>query len=73
MRDIVHPDIELPPPEELRSEIKRLRVSDKGPGVENKNRAMEFGFSGASPLAGVGLFLAYLLALHRRANVEWRF
>ena len=26
-------------------------------------------------LAGflVGLFLAYLLALHRRANVEWRF
>jgi hypothetical protein len=26
-------------------------------------------------LAGflVGLFLAYLLALHRRANAEWRF
>lgn len=26
-------------------------------------------------LAGffVGLFLAFLLALHRRANVEWRF
>ena len=21
----------------------------------------------------VGLFVAYLLALHRRANVEWRF
>ena len=36
-----------------------VRVSDKGPGVENKSRAMEFGFSGASPgalgeIRGVG-------------------
>src|SRR5687768_5488693 len=36
-----------------------VRVSDKGPGVENKNRAVEFGFSGASPgalgeIRGVG-------------------
>src|SRR5215212_7471656 len=42
-----------------------VRVSDKGPGVENKNRAMEFGFSGASPEAlreirgvGAGLGIA---------------
>jgi DNA-binding transcriptional ArsR family regulator len=28
-----------------------VRVSDKGPGVENKQRAMEFGFSGAAPEA----------------------
>jgi hypothetical protein len=26
-----------------------VRVSDKGPGVENKSRAMEIGFSGAAP------------------------
>lgn len=26
-----------------------VRVSDRGPGVENKSRAMEFGFSGARP------------------------
>jgi DNA-binding transcriptional ArsR family regulator len=36
-----------------------VRVSDKGPGVENKSRAMEFGFSGAAPgalgeIRGVG-------------------
>src|ERR671910_3331049 len=36
-----------------------VRVSDKGPGVENKSRAMEFGFSGATPetlgeIRGVG-------------------
>ncbi len=36
-----------------------VRVSDKGPGVENKSRAMEFGFSGAPPetlgeIRGVG-------------------
>ena len=36
-----------------------VRVSDKGPGVEHKNRAMEFGFSGATPgaladIRGVG-------------------
>src|SRR5215212_1999088 len=42
-----------------------VRVSDKGPGVENKSRAMEFGFSGASPEAlreirgvGAGLGIA---------------
>src|ERR671921_668376 len=26
-----------------------VRRSDKGPGVENKSRALEFGFSGAAP------------------------
>lgn len=36
-----------------------VRVSDKGAGVENKSRAMEFGFSGATPetlgeIRGVG-------------------
>src|ERR671913_1048465 len=36
-----------------------VRVADKGPGVENKSRAMEFGFSGAAPgalgeIRGVG-------------------
>lgn len=36
-----------------------VRVSDKGPGIGNKARAMEFGFSGASPevlrdIRGVG-------------------
>src|ERR671916_2361476 len=36
-----------------------VRVSDKGPGIENKGRAMEFGFSGTSPgalgeIRGVG-------------------
>jgi Histidine kinase-, DNA gyrase B-, and HSP90-like ATPase/Sugar-specific transcriptional regulator TrmB len=42
-----------------------VRVSDKGPGVENKSRAMEFGFSGAAPGAlgeirgiGAGLGIA---------------
>ena len=42
-----------------------VRVSDKGPGVENKQRAMEFGFSGAAPEAleqirgiGAGLGIA---------------
>jgi hypothetical protein len=42
-----------------------VRVSDKGPGVENKSRAMEFGFSGATPEAmgdirgvGAGLGIA---------------
>jgi hypothetical protein len=32
-----------------------VRVSDKGPGVENKSRAMEFGFSGAAPGALGGI------------------
>src|SRR5918993_2186333 len=36
-----------------------VRISDKGPGVENKARAFEFGFSGATPdalreIRGVG-------------------
>ena len=42
-----------------------VRVSDKGPGVRDKDRAMEYGFSGASPEAlreirgvGAGLGLA---------------
>jgi len=42
-----------------------VRVSDKGPGVENKSRVMEFGFSGATPEAlreirgiGAGLGIA---------------
>lgn len=42
-----------------------VRVSDKGPGVEDKQRAMEFGFSGATPEAlreirgvGAGLGIA---------------
>ncbi len=42
-----------------------VRVSDKGPGVEDKARAMEFGFSGAAPEAaqqirgvGAGLGIA---------------
>jgi anti-sigma regulatory factor (Ser/Thr protein kinase) len=42
-----------------------VRVSDKGPGVENKDRAMEYGFSGAKPEAlgeirgvGAGLGIA---------------
>ena len=42
-----------------------VRVSDKGPGVDNKQRAMEFGFSGAAPEAleqirgiGAGLGIA---------------
>ena len=42
-----------------------VRVSDKGPGVQHKGRAMEFGFSGATPEAlreirgvGAGLGMA---------------
>jgi predicted transcriptional regulator len=42
-----------------------VRVSDKGPGVQRKDRAMEFGFSGATPEAlreirgvGAGLGMA---------------
>ena len=52
-----------------------VRVSDKGPGVENKNRAMEFGFSGASPEAlreirgvGAGLGIARAAAESRRRH-----
>ena len=46
-----------------------VRISDKGPGVENKSRAFEFGFSGATPEAlreirgvGAGLGLAQAAA-----------
>jgi predicted transcriptional regulator len=46
-----------------------VRISDKGPGVENKTRAFEFGFSGATPDAlreirgvGAGLGLAQAAA-----------
>src|SRR5215210_3469773 len=42
-----------------------VRISDKGPGVQHKERAMEFGFSGATPEAlreirgvGAGLGIA---------------
>lgn len=47
-----------------------VRISDKGPGIENKSRAMEFGFSGASrevadEIRGVGAGLGIA-----RAEVE---
>ena len=50
-----------------------VRVSDKGPGVENKQRAMEFGFSGAAPEAldqirGVGAGLGIARAAAERAG-----
>lgn len=50
-----------------------VRVSDKGPGVENKQRAMEFGFSGATPEArdqirGVGAGLGIARAAAERAG-----
>ena len=44
---------------------RTVRISDKGPGIEDKTRAMEFGFSGADPEAlrdirgiGAGLGIA---------------
>ena len=50
-----------------------VRVSDKGPGVENKSRAMEFGFSGATPEAlgeirGVGAGLGIARAAAEKAG-----
>ena len=50
-----------------------VRVSDKGPGVENKQRAMEFGFSGAAPEAldqirGVGAGLGIARTAAERAG-----
>jgi DNA-binding transcriptional ArsR family regulator len=50
-----------------------VRVSDKGPGVENKNRAVEFGFSGASPevlreIRGVGAGLGIARAAAEKAG-----
>jgi DNA-binding transcriptional ArsR family regulator len=48
-----------------------VRVSDKGPGVEHKEQAMEFGFSGATPEAlgeirGVGAGLGIARAAAER-------
>jgi DNA-binding transcriptional ArsR family regulator len=50
-----------------------VRVSDKGPGLENKSRAMEFGFSGATPEAlreirGVGAGLGIARAAAEKAG-----
>lgn len=50
-----------------------VRVSDKGPGVENKSRAMEYGFSGATPEAlseirGVGAGLGIARAAAEKAG-----
>ena len=50
-----------------------VRVSDKGPGVENKSRAMEFGFSGAAPgaiggIRGVGAGLGIARAAAEKAG-----
>jgi DNA-binding transcriptional ArsR family regulator len=54
-----------------------VRVSDKGPGVEHKERAMEFGFSGATPEAlgeirgvGAGLGIARAAAEKMGGTVE---
>jgi anti-sigma regulatory factor (Ser/Thr protein kinase)/ribosomal protein S25 len=50
-----------------------VRVSDKGPGVQHKERAMEFGFSGATPEAlrmirGVGAGLGMARAAAERVG-----
>lgn len=50
-----------------------VRVSDKGPGIENKSRAMEFGFSGASPdvmrdIRGVGAGLGIARSAAEKAG-----
>ncbi len=50
-----------------------VRVSDKGPGVEDKGRAMEFGFSGATPevleeIRGVGAGLGIARAAAERVG-----
>jgi predicted transcriptional regulator len=50
-----------------------VRISDKGPGVENKNRAFEFGFSGATPetsreIRGVGAGLGLAQAAAGRVG-----
>jgi hypothetical protein len=53
-----------------------VRVSDKGPGIQHKERAMEFGFSGATPEAlreirgvGAGLGIARAAAEKVRGTV----
>src|SRR3989337_3358654 len=55
-----------------------VRISDKGPGIENKTRAFEFGFSGATPEAlreirgvGAGLGLARAAA-GKVGRLPWR-
>jgi anti-sigma regulatory factor (Ser/Thr protein kinase) len=50
-----------------------VRVSDKGPGIEHKDRAFEFGFSGATPdavqeIRGVGAGLGIARAAAERAG-----
>jgi DNA-binding transcriptional ArsR family regulator len=50
-----------------------VRISDKGPGIEHKQRAFEFGFSGATPEAareirGVGAGLGIARASAERAG-----
>ena len=50
-----------------------VRISDKGPGIEHKNRAFEFGFSGATPEAvqeirGVGAGLGMARAAADKAG-----
>ncbi len=51
----------------------KVRVSDRGPGIENKSRALEFGFSGATPEAlreirGVGAGLGIARAAAEKAG-----
>jgi len=50
-----------------------VRISDKGPGIQDKNRAFEFGFSGATPEAvreirGVGAGLGIARAAAEEAE-----
>jgi DNA-binding transcriptional ArsR family regulator len=50
-----------------------VRVSDKGPGIEHKDRAFEFGFSGATPdtvqeIRGVGAGLGIARAAAERSG-----
>ncbi len=50
-----------------------IRVSDKGPGIEHKERAFEFGFSGAAPetigeIRGVGAGLGIARAAAERVG-----
>lgn len=50
-----------------------VRISDKGPGIENKSRAMEFGFSGAQAeimqdIRGVGAGLGIARAAAEKAG-----
>ena len=50
-----------------------VRISDKGPGIEHKSRAFEFGFSGATPEAireirGVGAGLGIARAAAEKAG-----